>query len=387
MRENSRHRRPTIITVWTLTLTIGLSTVQGQGNSVGNRKDGKHLFENETYGGNGRTCLTCHSADTGTLSPADALKRLQKNPADPLFAFDGSDNRQGQGVSRMLAHATIEVEIALPSNVTLADDPQAKSVILRRGIPTTLNTPALDPVLMYDGRDADITAQALHAIQRHYQTTETASAADIKRITEYELTSQFFSSPALQKFAQDGSAPTLPAGVTPSEIRGRRFFVDTPFVPTPLGGNGAGACAVCHSGPMLNRTNKFMPLPVAPGNRFLTIGVSEGNFLHNPVRNYIFHNADGSQSSVWSADPGRALITGKIDGNPAANGAPFFTSLNAFKIPTLWGVKNTAPYFHDNSGNSLEDVVNFYGDFVFPPFGMFLTPQDRIDIVAYLKLL
>jgi cytochrome c peroxidase len=42
-------------------------------------------------------------------------------------------------------------------------------------------------------------------------------------------------------------------------------------------------------------------------------------------------------------DPGRALITG--DPNDLLN----------FKIATLWGIKDTAPYFHDNSARTLED--------------------------------
>src|SRR5436190_6669036 len=44
----------------------------GNGNSVGNRQDGKRLFERETFAGNGRTCLTCHTRETGTISPSDA---------------------------------------------------------------------------------------------------------------------------------------------------------------------------------------------------------------------------------------------------------------------------------------------------------------------------
>jgi hypothetical protein len=102
-------------------------------------------------------------------------------------------------------------------------------------------------------------------------------------------------------------------------------------------------------------------------------------------------SADGSETTVWTPDPGRALITGVIDGDPNQNGAPFFTSLNSFKISTLWGVKNTAPYFHDNSAMTLEEVVDHYSDFVFsklpPPFGFTLTKQDRADIVAYMTLL
>jgi cytochrome c peroxidase len=80
----------------------------------------------------------------------------------------------------------------------------------------------------------------------------------------------------------------------------------------------------------------------------------------NSVRPFVFRNADGTQTTVMSPDPGRALITGVIDGDPNADGAPFFTSLNAFKIPTLWGIKNTAPYFHDNSAKTLEEVVDHY---------------------------
>ena len=37
--------------------------------------------------------------------------------------------------------------------------------------------------------------------------------------------------------------------------------------------------------------------------------------------------------------------------------------MNAFKIPTLWGVAQTAPYFHDNSAKTLEDVVKHYAKF------------------------
>jgi cytochrome c peroxidase len=84
--------------VLALFLTTGVS-LSSQSNSVGNRMDGKHLFELETFGGNGRTCLTCHSRATGTVSPQDAQARFLANPADPLFAHDGSDDGQGNGVT------------------------------------------------------------------------------------------------------------------------------------------------------------------------------------------------------------------------------------------------------------------------------------------------
>ena len=58
------------------------------------------------------------------------------------------------GTSRITEHATIRVERPLPPNIRIAEEPWATSVVLLRGIPGTLNTPALDPALMYDLRAA-----------------------------------------------------------------------------------------------------------------------------------------------------------------------------------------------------------------------------------------
>ena len=69
----------------------------------------------------------------------------------------------------MRTTATILMTIKMADNVRLADDPTARTVVLRRGIPTTLNTPALDPVLMLDGRQPTLEMQATGAIQDHAQ--------------------------------------------------------------------------------------------------------------------------------------------------------------------------------------------------------------------------
>ena len=53
---------------------------------------GQRLFERQKFGGNGRTCLTCHSRETGTVSPADAQARFRRTKHDPLFIHDGSDD-------------------------------------------------------------------------------------------------------------------------------------------------------------------------------------------------------------------------------------------------------------------------------------------------------
>jgi cytochrome c peroxidase len=366
------------------------ASISAHESSVVSRPDGKRLFERETFGGNGRTCSTCHTSATGTISPLDAQKRFKGNARDPLFVHDGSDDGNGKGASRMLKDATVLVEIPLPSNVSLADDPTARSVVVHRGIPSTLNTPALDRVLMMDGRQPDLASQAASAIAGHAQAKRMPTDAEIKGITDFEASDDaFFSSPALREFAHGGPAPQLPQGRTDAEKRGRRFFEDV----TDLVDFKHGACGACHSGPMLNETNQLLSAvaKVPVGTRFQSVRVSELNEARNPTHEYVFTNPDGTTTRLVSPDPGRALITGigKESGQ--------FDNVNAFKIPTLWGVNRTAPYFHDNSARTLEDVVAHYNKFfevATDPDGpgpkgplVVLTPDDEADIVAYLKLL
>jgi len=93
---------------------------------------------------------------------------------------------------------------------------------------------------------------------------------------------------------------------------------------------------------------------------------------------------------AFSTDPGRAGITG----NPA--------DFEAFDVPQLRGIAKTAPYFHDDSVATLEDVIDLYSRFILPfitsanmpavnpPEGPFLPPealskQDKADLLAFLQ--
>jgi len=366
--------------------TALVTSVSGQsaGAGPGQTLDGKRLFEQATFGGNGRTCRTCHSAETGTVSPQDALKRFRHNPEDPLFLIDGSDDGHGQGVTRMLKDATVLMTITMAPNVELAADSTARTVVVRRGIPTTLNMPALDAVVMLDGRQPSLEAQAAGAIQDHAQGV-VPSFAELRAIADFEHTDGFFSSPALRRLALGkADAPPLPQGNTASERRGRRFFEDR--APDPSDGFKPGLCAHCHSGALLNQTNQFaeafIGLPIPAGQRFISVGVSEFNEGGNDVREFIFNKGLPNEAHVFSPDPGRALITGIIDDLQLAN-------LNAFKISPLRGIRVTAPYFHDNSAKTLEDVAKHYALFfnVVTGGAIVLTPQDQADMVAYMKLL
>jgi cytochrome c peroxidase len=273
--------------------------------------------------------------------------------------------------------------IPLAPNVSLAAAPGARTVQVRRGIPTTINTPALDPVIMLDGRQPSLQSQATGAIVDHAQGAVPSIDA-LNAIATFQKTNRFFSSPAVRTFALGGPAPALPVGSTPSEKRGRIFFEHVPADLSKF--LKPGLCSHCHSGPLLNQTNEFaagfIGLPIPAGQRFLNVGVSEFNTIKNPVQEFIFNRGTDQEFTWFSPDPGRALITGVVND-------PTLSNLNAFKISILRGIRHTAPYFHDNSAKTLEDVAAHYANFFRFVSGGFidLTQQDQQDIVAFLKLL
>ena len=350
-------------------------------------QEGRRLFDVETFGGNGRTCRTCHSKKTGTFTPEEAVARLAEDANDPLFLHDGLDDGL-TGTSRITQHATVRIEIPLPPGVVLVDDPSRRSVILNRGTPTTMNTPALDPQLMYDTREPNLQQQAFNAIVGHAQNTRVPTALELELIKEFQQTdSRFFSSEALRAFANGGPPPQLPPGVTDSERRGRAMFDNVPFD----GVSTRGICNSCHSGPMLNRAAAGNPFGLPPGGLRAGIGVSERNLLGNPIYSFVVTNQDGSVVVIDpTPDPGAMLNNPPPRVPPGVPAPPRSFFANFFKILPLWGVKDTAPYFHDNSAKTLEDVAEHYAFFFLTSpstTGFVFTQQDQADMVAFVKLL
>jgi hypothetical protein len=91
---------------------------------------------------------------------------------------------------------------------------------------------------------------------------------------------------------------------------------------------------------------------------------------------------DGSEVVRPSTDPGRVLITG----NPS--------EFNTFDISTLRGLSKTAPYFHDNSAKTFEDVGRHYQAFFaalstlgLPGFTAFLNDDEIEPLAAYMSTL
>jgi len=111
---------------------------------------------------------------------------------------------------------------------------------------------------------------------------------------------------------------------------------------------------------------------------------------------------DGSTVRRTTSDPGRALLTGF-----AGVGLPARDDWSKFDIPGLRGISKTAPYFHNNSADTLEEVLDHYNEFFkrvvinapvgqpWPPAvstdGVHVdrpfTPDEVAPLLAYLRTL
>jgi cytochrome c peroxidase len=117
--------------------------------------------------------------------------------------------------------------------------------------------------------------------------------------------------------------------------------------------------------------------------------------LARNARTYRITLANGTFQFVTTSDPGRLLLTGQ----PA--------DLGVMDVTQLRGISGTAPYFHNNSAATLEDVIDHYVAFFarvarlnpppnLPPLlssnGLvvdrgFVTADERAGLLAYLRKL
>lgn len=391
-----------------LICTVAGSCNAGPRAEVTPEDRGEVLFAEETFEGNARTCSTCHDLDRfGTIQPASVQRVFAADPDAALFRPIDSDSGLGVTYERLKQHATIRVPMELGTHSTgvsirRCDAPDETTVFLNRGVPTVFNI-ALEPFLMHDGREAaDLEGQALSAIRTHGQPGRDPTPEELAAIAAFEQS--LFSHAALREFRATGTAPVLPEGSTPSEVRGRDFFEPD------------RQCGICHSGPMLNRTSDFHPATV--GGRFETVlvGAEPDNpnekfdwCFVDPVTNEVAPGPAGD-TMVFPApvsDPGQVIVLGERtfteqDGTVRAMPSDMMVAevrLPLFKIPTLWGTPNTAPYFHDNSASDFGDLLDQY-NFMFrqlrgfaiaagcdPEAADCLSEQDMADIISFLQLL
>src|SRR5262249_54341478 len=100
------------------------------------------------------------------------------------------------------------------------------------------------------------------------------------------------------------------------------------------------------------------------------------------LSDFRFHNLGIGYRSGAFLDPGRAALT-RLE-----------RDLGAFRTPSLRNVARTAPYMHDGSFATLEDVIEFYdrGGRPNPNLSpllrpLLLSPYEKAALVAFLRTL
>ena len=85
---------------------------------------------------------------------------------------------------------------------------------------------------------------------------------------------------------------------------------------------------------------------------------------------YTFRNRATGETRQLT-DAGAGNVTGR------------WSDLGRFKTPTLRALAARAPYFHNGTAATIEDVVSHYEQF----FGFSFSPEERADLVAFLNAL
>ncbi|WEN13821.1 hypothetical protein PY254_11255 [Rhodanobacter sp. AS-Z3] len=346
--------------------------------------------------------------------------------------------------SMMLNRGVVRVGMPMPANaefrLTAVDDPYGYASahdmsLFRRPLPST-NLIWLTAV-MWDGREThmsflppmdaginhedvieSLASQAHDAIMGHEQAAVEPSAAVIDQIVDFEVhlftaqlvdedagklnggsamgganilaqqrfwvgindtlgndpTGDVFDEKAMRLF-DEWNDPNAQHSHDPRErargsiARGEQLFNTLPIMISGVGGlNDAigqpvitGTCSTCHNSP--NIGNHSVALPI-------NIGISDASRRTMDMPLYTLTNVSTGQV-VKTTDPGLAMRTGK------------WADIGKFKGPILRGVAARAPYFHNGSAATLNDVVDFYDT----RFNIHMNTQQKRDLAAFLAAL
>jgi len=125
----------------------------------------------------------------------------------------------------------------------------------------------------------------------------------------------------------------------------------------------SGTCGTCHDTPNVGNHSVSAPLNIGVADVTSPLDVS-----YLPVFTLVNNTTN---ETVQTTDPGRAMITGK------------WADVGKLKGPILRGLASRAPYFHNGSAASLEDVLVFYDK----RFNVGFTNQEEADLIAFLNTL
>jgi cytochrome c peroxidase len=162
------------------------------------------------------------------------------------------------------------------------------------------------------------------------------------------------------------------SGQRASIARGEALFNSKPITISGVAGindvvglpaSFSGTCGTCHDAPNVGNHSVSAPLNIGVADVTNPLGVG-----YLPVFTLVNNTTN---QTVQTTDPGRAMITGK------------WADIGKLKGPILRGLASRAPYFHNGSATSLEDVLVFYDK----RFNIGFTSQEEADLVAFLNTL
>lgn len=146
-----------------------------------------------------------------------------------------------------------------------------------------------------------------------------------------------------------------------------------------------GTCTTCHDTPNVGDHSFPLPLDIGTGHDLasetdthIANGLSQLDFPDLPVfaitgcpNPFATAQKGDKPYVIYTTDPGKALITGSC------------SDVDRIKGPILRGLAARAPYFHNGSAQSLNQVVNFYNE----RFQMNLTDEEKLQLIAFLNSL
>ncbi len=304
---------------------------------------GRKLFLEEKFGGNGRTCGTCHEpANNFTIDP----KFIATLPnSSPLFVAERNRDLRGLENPELMRKFGLILE-----NLDGFENPG-----VMRGVPHTLGLPTSiqvdstrppSPLINATGWSGDgapgkgsLREFAVGAVVQHFtKTLLRRENVDFRLPTEQELDALLDFQLSLGR-RKDISLVGVVFRDQNVEI-GRQLFLNAPSR------NGAGRnCNFCHANGGANDTNG--------NNRQFNTGAARA-----PTAPVCRGRAPGDGG--FGSTPINTVAVESICADPLTTASVTYRGDGSFNTPPLVEAADTGPFFHNNSVNTIEEAVDFY---------------------------
>jgi cytochrome c peroxidase len=305
-------------------------------------EQGRQLFFGETFGGNGRTCGTCHRAERNFTIDAEFIRRLPKK--DPLFVHETNPDLRELENAHLLRKFGLFLE-----NLDGFDKPgvfrsaqHTLGLRLTSGPATRGNVELLDGALGWSGDGAPGTGTlrefAIGAVVQHFpKTLARRNNVDFRLPTEDELDALLAFQLSLGRQAEYEVDPDEPGALSFRDAfvsEGQRLFHGAPD-----SNGGTRQCGGCH-----NRAGS---------------NTSAGTGSNRDTGANLAPNAPACLA------PGEAPLDGGFGIVPVTMVSICGQTLalrgdGRFNSPSLIEAADTPPFFHNNIAATIEDAVRFY---------------------------